>query len=160
MCANAYLRVIFKAGCLGPNTSRRKAVRLHRMPRKQKAAITLSRRMVWGLTQYSEGTQRHCHNKATTFISAVGFNRIVLETHHQEAWGQCSPGHPPLPALVSDRCPRGPEARRVLPEQCTAQWWIGLRAGPTPGSAQAAWAKRCLLFSSVPQGQQNPAGRT
>lgn len=46
ICANAYLRVILSAGCLGPNTSRRKAVRLHRMPRKQKAAITLSSKMV------------------------------------------------------------------------------------------------------------------
>lgn len=160
MCANAYLRVIFKAGCLGPNTSRRKAVRLHRIPRKQKAAMTLSRRMVWGLTQYSEGTQTHRHKRATTITSAVGSNGIVLEAHHQEAWGQCSPGRPPLPVLASDRCLRGPGARRVLPEQCTAQWWTGLRAGPTPGSAPAVWAKRCLLFSSVPQEQRNPVGRT
>ena len=51
MCAKAYLRVILSAGCLGPNTSNRKAVRLHRIPRKQKAAITRSSKMVWELKQ-------------------------------------------------------------------------------------------------------------
>ena len=51
MWAKAYLRVILSAGCLGPNTSRRNAVRLHRMPRKQKAAMTLSNKIVWGFTQ-------------------------------------------------------------------------------------------------------------
>lgn len=55
ICANAYLRVIFSAGCLGPNTSKRKAVRLHRMPRKQKAVITLSSKMFCGFTQKSGG---------------------------------------------------------------------------------------------------------
>jgi len=51
ICANAYLRVILRAGCLGPNTSKRNAIRLHRMPRKQKAAMTRISRMVCGFTQ-------------------------------------------------------------------------------------------------------------
>lgn len=51
MCAKAYRRVTFRAGCLGPKTSSRKAVRLHRTPRKQKAAMTLSSRTIWGFKQ-------------------------------------------------------------------------------------------------------------
>ena len=49
--------MIFRAGCLGPKTSRRNAERLHRMPRKQKAAMTRRSRTVWGFMQKSAGEE-------------------------------------------------------------------------------------------------------
>lgn len=55
MWAKAYLRVIFRAGCLGPKTSSRNAVKLHRIPKKQKAAMTLKSRTDWELMQKSVG---------------------------------------------------------------------------------------------------------
>lgn len=42
---------------MGPKTSRRNAERLHRMPRKQKAAMTRRSRTVWGFMQKSTGEE-------------------------------------------------------------------------------------------------------
>ncbi len=118
----------------------------------------------WSAGSHSNLEDTHRHHKALQVRHQTKlchrFKVARAGSHRPEAWGQCTPGHPPPPTLVSDRCLHEPGARPVPPEPCTALWWTELRAGPTPGSAPAAWARRCPLSSSGLQEQQNPAGHT
>lgn len=50
---------------MGPKTSKRNAERLHRMPRKQKAAMTLRSSTVWGFMQKSVEKEWKRHAQET-----------------------------------------------------------------------------------------------
>lgn len=63
--------MIFRAGCLGPKTSRRNAERLHRMPRKQKAAMTRRSSTVWGFMQKSVGGEPNRQGPGNTLLQEV-----------------------------------------------------------------------------------------
>lgn len=76
MWAKAYRRVILRAGCLGPKTSRRKAVKLHKMPKKQKAAMTRNSKIVWELMQQSVGKKK----QKQRLIVYINFKQVIKMT--------------------------------------------------------------------------------